>query len=295
MNDADKEAAKDADNEDDVTSRWADELAFAIDLSRRAGELLLSHFDRLERIDYKSKRDVVTNADYASERLVIDAIRARFPGDAILAEESGAHAGGARTWVIDPLDGTVNYANGIPFYCVSIGLVADDRPVVGVIFDPARDELYEATDDGPARLNGERVTTSEKDQLSDAVVSLAVIGKGGLMRERRIAPRIRIHRRMGSAALSLAYVANGRFDAFVQNGGLSAWDVAAAGLIAARGGAVATDIAGGPWWNPRLKGARHSVVAAAPALHAPLMELLGTVRMKAERRRDGPPPEPVSG
>lgn len=276
-------------------SRWTDELEFATQVARQAGELLLSHYERLERIDYKSKRDVVTNADYASERLVIDAIKARFPDDAILAEESGAHAGGGRTWVIDPLDGTVNYANGIPFYCVSIGLVADEVPVVGVVLDPARDELYDATDDGPARLNGEPVTTSAKEALIDAVVSLAVIGKGGLMRERRIAPRIRIHRRMGSAALALAYVANGRFDAFVQNGGLSAWDVAAAGLIAVRGGGVATDVAGGPWWNPRLKGARHSVVAAAPALHGPLMELLGTVKMKAAVRRNGPAPDRPAG
>jgi myo-inositol-1(or 4)-monophosphatase len=276
-------------------SRWTDELAFAIEVARQAGDLLLSHYERLERIDYKSKRDVVTNADYASERLVIEAIKDRFPNDAILAEESGAHAGGGRSWVIDPLDGTVNYANGIPFYCVSIGLVADDVPVVGVVLDPARNELYDATEDGPARLNGEPVTTSAKEELSDAVVSLAVIGKGGLMRERRIAPRIRIHRRMGSAALSLAYVANGRFDAFVQNGGLSAWDVAAAGLIAARGGAIATDVTGGPWWNRRLKGARHSVVAAAPPLHGPLMELLGTVKMKAAVRRDDPAPDRPAG
>ena len=282
-------------------SQWTDELGFAIDVARRAGDVLLSHYERLERIDYKSKRDVVTNADYASERLVIDAIRERFPDDGILAEESGEHAAGSgrsrggisgsgRTWVIDPLDGTVNYANGIPFYCVSIGLVVDARPVVGVIFDPARDELYDATDDGPARLDGVAVSASPKEALSDAVVSLAVIGKGGLMRERRIAPRIRIHRRMGSAALALAYVANGRFDAFVQNGGLSAWDVAAAGLIAERSGARATDISGGPWWNPKLRGARHSVVAAPRALHRPLMELLEGVKMRAAIRRDAPPP-----
>ena len=145
-----------------MSSRWADELAFATDLARRAGALLIDSYERLERIDYKSKRDVVTNADYASERLVIDAIKARYPGDAILAEESGEHAGvlrddgshNGRTWVIDPLDGTVNYANGIPYYCVSIGLVVDDRPSVGVIFDPARDDLYTATADGPATLDG---------------------------------------------------------------------------------------------------------------------------------------------
>ena len=276
-----------------MTSRWADELGFATDLARRAGALLTDSYERLERIDYKSKRDVVTNADYASERLVIDAIRASYPGDAILAEESGEHAGvlrddgshNGRTWVIDPLDGTVNYANGIPYYCVSIGLVVDDRPAVGVIFDPARDDLYDATADGPARLGGQPIATSTKEVLSDYVVSLAVIGRGGLMRERRIAPRIRIHRRMGSAALSLAYVANGRFDAFVQNGGLSPWDVAAAGLIAERSGAVVTSVTGGPWWDPRVRGPRTSVVAAPKAQHGALLELLASVRTSVQTRR----------
>ncbi len=276
-----------------MTSRCADELGFTIDLARRAGALLIDSYERLERIDYKSKRDVVTDADYASERLVIDAIKARYPDDAILAEESGEHAGvlrddgshNGRTWVIDPLDGTVNYANGIPYYCVSIGLVVDDRPAVGVIFDPARDDLYDATADGPARLDGTPIRASTKDALSDYVVSLAVIGRGGLMRERRIAPQIRIHRRMGSAALSLAYVANGRFDAFVQNGGLSPWDVAAAGLIAERSGAVVTGISGGPWWNPKARGARTSVVAAPAGHHGPLMELLASLKTTLQTRR----------
>jgi myo-inositol-1(or 4)-monophosphatase len=276
-----------------MSSRWADELAFAIDLARRAGTILTASYERIERIDYKSKRDVVTNADYASERLVIDAIKARFPGDAILAEESGQHAGvlrddgsnNGRTWVIDPLDGTVNYANGIPYYCVSIGLVVDEVPTVGVILDPARDDLYAATVDGPATLDGEPITTSDKKTLSDYVVSLAVIGRGGLARERKIAPLIRIHRRMGSAALALAYVANGRFDAFIQNGGLSPWDVAAAGLIVERAGAVVTDIGGGRWWNPSLRGPRTSVVAAPPAQHAALLELLGSLGTRLQTRR----------
>ncbi len=276
-----------------MTSRWADELTFATTLARRAGTILTESYEKLDRIDYKSKRDVVTNADYASERLVIDAIKDRFPGDAILAEESGDHAGvlrddgshNGRTWVIDPLDGTVNYANGIPYYCVSIGLVVDDVPTVGVIFDPARNDLYDAAVDGPASLNGEPITTSTKETLSDYVVSLAVIGRGGLARERKIAPLIRIHRRMGSAALALVYVANGRFDAFVQNGGLSPWDVAAAGLIAARAGAVVTDITGGPWWNAGLRGPRTSVVAAPVAQHAALLELLGSLKTKLQTRR----------
>jgi myo-inositol-1(or 4)-monophosphatase len=273
-------------------SAWAAELAFATELARRAGEILRRSYERIERIDYKSKRDVVTDADYASERLVLDAIRDRHPGDAILTEESGHHearggSGGAhrRTWVVDPLDGTVNYANGIPYYCVSIGLVADEIPVVGVVYDPARDDCYSATRDGPARLNGVPVRASTKTELSDYVVSLAVIGRGGLSRERRIAPLIRIHRRMGSAALSLAYVANGRFDAFVQNGGLSAWDVAAAGLIVERAGAVVTNLSGGTWWNPSLRGPRASVVAAPTAQHARLLELLASLKTQVRMRR----------
>src|SRR5687768_17994467 len=105
-----------------MSSRWADELAFATDLARRAGALLIDSYERLDRIDYKSKRDVVTNADYASERLVIDAIKDRYIGDAILAEESGEHAGvlrddgshNGRTCVLDPLDGSANDANVTP-------------------------------------------------------------------------------------------------------------------------------------------------------------------------------------
>jgi myo-inositol-1(or 4)-monophosphatase len=276
-----------------MSSQWADELAFATDLAQRAGRILLDSYERVLRIDYKSKRDVVTDADYASEHLVIDAIKARFPDDAILAEESGEHAGvlrddgshNGRTWVIDPLDGTVNYANGIPYYCVSIGLVVDDRPSVGVILDPARGDLYTAAVDDDARLDGAPVRASTKESLSDYVVSLAVIGRGGLSRERRIAPLIRIHRRMGSAALALAYVANGRFDAFVQNGGLSPWDVAAAGLIAERSGAIVTNLRGEPWWNPGLKGPRTSIVAAPAAQHAAILDQLAALRTTVQTRR----------
>lgn len=276
-----------------MSDRWADELAFTVDVARRAGAVLTESYERLEHIDYKSKRDVVTNADYASERLVIDAIKARYPGDAILAEESGEHAGvlrddgsnNGRTWVIDPLDGTVNYANGIPYYCVSIGLVVDGRPAVGVVLDPARDDLYSATADGPACLDGEPIVASTKETLSDYVVSLAVIGSGGLARERKIAPRIRIHRRMGSAALALVYVANGRFDAFVQNGGLSPWDVAAAGLIVERSGAVVTDLTGNAWWDPKRSGPTISIVAAPLAQHRALLEMLTGLKTRVRTRR----------
>jgi myo-inositol-1(or 4)-monophosphatase len=268
------------------------ELQFAQEQARRAGALLVASYGRVERIDRKSKRDVVTEVDYASEKLLIDAIRERYPRDAILAEESGHHqqlaadsAPTGRTWVIDPLDGTVNYANGIPYFCVAIALVGADGPMVGVVLDPLRDDCYSASNDGPATLNGERVEASDKDELGDFVVSLAIIGRGGLGRERRIGREVRIHRRMGSAALSLAYVANGRFDAFVQNGGLSLWDVAAAGLIVQRAGATISDLAGGPWWVAGRRGAPVSIVAAPSPHHGKLLELLSAARTQVRTRR----------
>lgn len=271
-----------------------DDLTFATALARRAGELLTASYEQAMKVDRKSKRDVVTNVDYASEALVIEAIREAFPADAILAEESGREHGARRTargrwkkrtWVIDPLDGTVNYANGIPFFCVSIGLVADGVPVVGVVQDPLRGDCYAAAADGPATLNGEAIHASDKEELGDYVVSLAIIGRGGIARERRVAREIRIGRRMGSAALALAYVASGRFDAFVQNGGLSLWDIAAAGLIAERAGATVSDLYGGPWWNTTKRGPRLSIVAAPAPHQERLLGLLRGARTTVETRR----------
>jgi myo-inositol-1(or 4)-monophosphatase len=273
-------------------SRWTDELAFATDLAQRAGKVLRNSYERVERVDRKSRRDVVTEVDFASEKLALEAIRERYPHDAILAEESGHHQRqgprgepSGRTWVVDPLDGTVNYANGIPFFCVSVALVEGSRPVVGVVLDPLRDDRFVATADGVATLNGVRVRASRKDDLGDFVVSLAVIGRGGIGRERRIARRIRIPRRMGSAALALAYVAGGRFDAFVQNGGLSLWDVAAAGLIAERAGATVSDLDGGPWWDASRASARVSIVAAPRRHHGELLSLLAVAGTTVQTRR----------
>lgn len=267
-----------------------DDRSFAVALAARAGEILMDRYERLERIDYKSARDVVTEADHLSEDLVIDAIRDRHPGDAILAEESGEHravegeaptSGRGRVWIIDPLDGTVNYANGIPFFCVSIALVVDGRPTVGVVHDPSRAETFAATIDGPAILMStlgtasHAVEASDKERLSDFVISMALGGRAVATRARSVRKAIRISRSMGSAALALAYVATGRFDAFIQQGGLSAWDIAAAGLIAERGGATVTAMDGGPWFD--LSHAPKSIgVLAAPAAHHG--ELLALVR-----------------
>jgi myo-inositol-1(or 4)-monophosphatase len=269
-----------------AASRFAADLAFACELAERAGVVLLDRYEKVERVDHKSAKDVVTEVDHLSEALVLEAIRSSYPGDGILAEESGAHHGdGAgtgdaarklahgRTWVIDPVDGTINYANGIPFFCVSIALVVDGRPAVGVIHDPMRHETFAATSDGPALLDGRPIVTSDKERLSDYVVSLALGGRAVATRARAIRKRIRVSRSMGSAALALAYVANGRFDAFVQSGGMSAWDVAAAGLIAERAGALVTDIEGGPWFSVDKAEKAFGVLAAPPAHHPELLAL----------------------
>jgi myo-inositol-1(or 4)-monophosphatase len=273
---------------DGPVSDQADDVAFAIALAARAGEVLMDRYERLEQIDYKSARDVVTEADHQSEALILDAIRARNPTDAILAEETGEHqavageaptSGRGRVWIVDPLDGTVNYANGIPFFCVSIGLIVDGRPSVGVIHDPTRGETFAATSDGPALLSGSlgegshAIVCSDKERLSDFVISMALNGRAVATRVRNVRRAVRIPRSMGSAALALAYVANGRFDAFIQQGGLSAWDVAAAGLIAERGGALVTSMDGGPWFDLAHSPTSIGIVAAPTAHHGELLRL----------------------
>ncbi len=265
-----------------VETTWAGEIAFAVQTARTAGTLLMEHYERVERIDYKSAKDVVTEVDHLSEAQVIRAIQARFPGDAILAEESGSHAradpGGApangRTWVLDPLDGTVNYANGIPFFCVSLALVADGAPVVGVVVDPSRDEVFAASADGVATLDGEPVVVSDKERLEDFVLSMALGGRRAATRARAVRKRLRVSRSMGSAALALAYVANGRFDAFVQSAGLSVWDIAAAGLIAERAGARVSDMDGRRWFDLAAATRTIGILAAPAASHGELLELV---------------------
>jgi myo-inositol-1(or 4)-monophosphatase len=255
---------------------------FAAEMARSAGRLLMERYERVERIDYKSARDVVTEVDHLSEELIIAAIRGRHPTDGILAEESGEHAtgrgeapaaGNGRVWVIDPVDGTINYANGIPFFCVSIALVVDGAPEIGVVFDPTRNELFAASSDGVATLNGEPITASGKEKLSDFVVQMALSGRSVVRRARAVRKAIRMSRSMGSSSLALAYVGNGRFDAFIQQGGMSNWDVAAAGLIAERAGATVTAMDGSPWYDAARKPQSVSTLAAPAGHHAALLDL----------------------
>jgi myo-inositol-1(or 4)-monophosphatase len=277
------------------SSRFAQDVEFARAIAEDAGRIQLERYERVESIEFKSAKDVVTEVDHLCEELVLGAIRARFPGDGILAEESGEHKGGGsgddvarslssgRTWIVDPLDGTVNYANGIPYFCCSVGLIVDGRPAAGAIHDPMRGETFSAVADGGAWLSAPgrgtvAIRASTKEELKDWVVHLALGGRAVASRVSAVRRATRVSRTMGSSALAMAYVANGRFDAFVQSGGMSAWDVAAAGLIAERAGAIVTDTAGGAWFDVAKATRAFGVCAAAPAHHAELLRLSGEPR-----------------
>jgi myo-inositol-1(or 4)-monophosphatase len=259
------------------SAAFGPELELAIDLAHQAGRIQMERYERLEAIRAKGPRDVVTEVDHLCEDLVRLAVGDRYPSDSFYAEEIGevAHTGASsgRVWIVDPLDGTVNYANGIPFFCISIALVADGRPVVGVVYDPTRDETFAGAIDGPSLRNGQPIEVGRKELLADLVVTLAVGGRGTTRKRHSALKTIRAHRSMGSASLTLAYVGCGRFDVYAQSAGLSAWDVAAAGLIAERAGAVVTTLDGKPWFDLSYPANRWSCLAASPAHHAAMLAM----------------------
>jgi myo-inositol-1(or 4)-monophosphatase len=251
------------------------ELRVATEAARAAGAIHQDHYERLERIVHKSEKDVVTEVDHLSEAAILQSIGSAFPDDGFLAEESGSSgATTGRLWVIDPLDGTVNYANGIPFFAVSIGLVVDGEPVLGVVLDPIRDELFHAVAGHGAFLDGRPIRNPGKERLGDAVVSLGLPRSGFARQNTRYRQAVRITRQMGSATLSLVYVANGRFDAYVQWQGLSTWDICAAGLIAGEGGALVTSPLGNRWFDVGMPSRSIGIVAAMPEHHATYLEML---------------------
>ncbi len=235
----------------------------------------MDRYERLERIVHKSEKDVVTEVDHLSEEVILKTIGEAFPDDAFIAEESGPSGKRAdRVWVIDPLDGTVNYANGIPFFSVSIALVVDGRAVLGVVLDPVRGELFSAAIGAGATLDGQAIRHPVKERLVDAVVHLGLPLSAFARRNQSIRHAVRVTRAMGSATLALTYVANGRFDAYIQWSGLSIWDIAAAGVIAIEAGAIVTSSVGGEWFDLAMPGKSIGILAAAPAHHAAYLEML---------------------
>jgi myo-inositol-1(or 4)-monophosphatase len=241
-------------------------------LARQAGDILRAGYGRHHQIDHKGLIDLVTEVDRQSEAFLLEEIRRRFPAHRILAEESGSQSGeDCCIWYVDPLDGTVNYAHGVPYFNVSLAFQMDGELRLGVVYDPLRDECFSAERGKGAWLNGEPIHVSE---VQDLLHSLLVTGFPYDIRENpenNLDHYVRFWRlsqgvsRLGAAALDLAYVACGRFEGFWELR-LSPWDVAAGALIAQEAGAVVTDIQGNPDYLPKVK----SILAANPYVH-PLM------------------------
>jgi Archaeal fructose-1,6-bisphosphatase and related enzymes of inositol monophosphatase family len=223
-------------------------LNFAIETAREAGHVLLEKFGRKINISKKGEINLVTEADLASEALIIERIKSYYPKHSILAEESGEAVviggDGKWKWIIDPLDGTTNYAHGYPCFCVTLALEHNSEIVIGITFDPTRNELFAAEKGQGASLNGRRIRVSETEKLSDALV---VTGFPYDFKER---PDFARHlndfllysrgvRRDGSAAIDMAYVACGRYDGFWEDG-LNPWDVAAGFLLIEEAGGRVT-------------------------------------------------------
>ncbi len=245
-------------------------------LARQAGVILRYGFGRRHRIESKSHQiDLVTEIDRQSEAFLLETIQRRYPGHRILAEESGQTAGDDHLWLVDPLDGTVNYAHGVPIFSVSLAYAEGGQVRLGVVYDPMRDECFAAERGHGAWLNGQPIRVSETRSLAE---SLLVTGfpydvwnnpENNLDHFARFAVRTRGVRRLGSAALDLCYVAAGRFDGYWEIR-LQPWDVAAGGLIAAEAGALVTNLKGGEdYLSPP-----QSIVAANPHLHAQMLAVL---------------------
>jgi myo-inositol-1(or 4)-monophosphatase len=251
----------------------ADLLRLAEEVAREAGRLIVEGRPTSLRVGSKSTHtDPVTEMDHAAERLLVDRIRAARPDDGLLGEEGASVAGTSGiTWVIDPIDGTVNYLYSIPAYAVSVGVRIGDDVVAGAVVNPVSGEVWTARRGHGAQLNGDPVTVNPPPDLAMALVGTG-FGYDAARRARQadilrqVVPRVRDVRRAGSAALDLCAVACGRLDGYYEQG-LNPWDLAAGGLIATEAGASVAGLRGRP-------AGRAMVLAAAPGLFEPLEQML---------------------
>jgi myo-inositol-1(or 4)-monophosphatase len=217
-------------------------LAIAETAARAAaGELVPRFGRRQEGVRTKSTpTDLVSETDFAAESAIRRVLADLRPGDAILGEEGGESGHGRLRWVVDPLDGTINFLFGVPAFAVSVACEDSSGPVAGVVLDPIREECFAASRSGEARLNGEAIEASERDDLATALVATGFSYEADLRARQsavlsRLLPKVRDIRRVGAAALDLAWCACGRFDAYYERG-LHRWDFLAGALIARRAG-----------------------------------------------------------
>jgi len=245
-------------------------------LARQAGQILFDSYEKDHQVDFKGVIDLVTEVDHASEEFLISEINRQFPGHSFLAEESGASgAKSEHLWIIDPLDGTVNYAHGVPLFCVSIAYSYQGQVLLGAVYDPMRSEMFSGERGKGAWVNGRPLKVTNVDELQK---SLMVTGfpydswhaiPNNFDYFAKLGRLTQGVRRLGSAAIDLCYIAAGRLDGYWELS-LKAWDVAAGGLIAEEAGALVTNIKG----EPGYLNSPVSIVAANPRLHPKLLNEL---------------------
>ena len=267
-----------------------DFTTFAQEVAREAGEILRQFQAKGVTPEYKGRADVVTAADRAAEKHIVTHIRDRFPSHSIVAEEgSGVDAGSEYCWHIDPLDGTTNFTHGMPIYCTSIGLEKGGEGIVGVVYDPTRDELFMAEKGSGAYLNNRKIQVSDVDKLENGLFAT-----GFPPTNRRDNPNVfYFHqfsvmshgsRRTGSAALDLCFVASGRLEGFWEFG-LKSWDVSAGATIVVEAGGAVTDAQGG-----KFSSSDGNVVTSNGKLHQEVLDLFA--RLERGEFPGGMPPMP---
>lgn len=249
----------------------------AAQIARDAGQILRDRFGQPHDVRFKGAIDLVTEADRAAEDLIADRLRTLCPDHDLLCEEGsvGASSGSAFRWVVDPLDGTTNFAHGLPTFAVSMALEDAGIPVVGVVYDPMRDELFVARRGGGATLNGIPIHVSGVDQL---ISSILVTGFSYDFERRAqqaevwrdFLTRVQAIRQTGSAALNLCYIAAGRLDGYWERG-LSPWDVAAGAVIVTESGGAVTNMRGGSFHSDDRE-----VLASNGRLHGDLLDVIAS-------------------
>lgn len=250
------------------------DLEVAIAAAHAGGAIVAEGFGNGYTAEYKGKFDPVTAIDKAAEAAIVGVITQHRPDDLVLAEEAGGRSGAGRQWIVDPLDGTVNFVHAIPQVSVSVALYDDDGGAVGVVYDPLRDELFTAERGAGATLNGTTMSVSPTTTLQHSVVATGfpydhdVHADALSVVVREVLRQVNGLRRFGSAALDLAWVAAGRFDGYWELG-IAPWDGAAGLILVREAGGIATD----PWGEPSTP-FRPLVVATNGAIHEDLRPII---------------------
>ncbi|SRR5581483_1446053 len=268
-------------------------LACAIRAARAAGSVMRQNLFAAKKINASSAHDIKLELDVRCQKLIERILHATFPRVALLGEEGIAgDSEASERWVVDPIDGTVNFSYGIPHACVSIALQVRAQvqshgeagtphtTVVGVVYDPFCDELWTAIRGEPARLNGKIIRVSERNSLGEAIVSIGFAKTAATLNRtlpyfNKLVQRVRKIRIMGAAALALTYVATGRFDAYIESG-IRLWDIAAGGLI--------IECAGGEFWHEPVPGTHKYRLLATNGRLRKKLEKLGYAALSSKQR-----------